>query len=75
MTDAATIDFIRATTRPNHHRLLGAGIPIVEFLKNLSLLPEKKPFLISALPLKLFGRDGAPCRAVAFPDVAGFGEG
>jgi kynurenine formamidase len=36
---------------------------------NLHLLPDDKPFLISALPLKLVGREGAPCRAIAIPDI------
>jgi kynurenine formamidase len=48
-----------------HHIILGAGIPIVENLRNLAELPNDKPFTISALPLKLKGRDGSPCRAIA----------
>jgi kynurenine formamidase len=48
---------------------LGAGIPIVENLKNLQLIPENEEFLISALPIKLKGRDGAPCRAIAITDL------
>ncbi len=72
MTDVANVDFVKTTARPNHHCLLGAGIPIVECLRNLHLLPENKPFLIGAFPLKLLKRDGAPCRAVAFPDIGGF---
>lgn len=69
MTDATTVDSIEAKDNPNHHLLLKVGIPIVENLKNLHLLPENKVFLISALPIKFQGRDAAPCRAVAVTDV------
>ncbi|MFW6138283.1 MAG: cyclase family protein [Spirochaetota bacterium] len=69
MTDATAVDYVGSETSPVHHQILGAGIPIVENLKNLHLLPENRYFLISALPLKFKGREGAPCRAVAFPDI------
>jgi len=69
MTDATAVDPVGSDGSPIHHILLGAGIPIVENLRNLGELPEKKPFIISALPLKLKGREGAPCRAIALPDV------
>lgn len=72
MTDATAVDPITTKDSPNHHLLLRAGIPIVENLKNLHLLPENKAFLISALPVKFQGRDGAPCRAVAVTDVEKF---
>jgi arylformamidase len=65
MTDATAVDPFGSKDSPNHHLLLGAGIPIVENLKNLYLIPKGKDFWISALPLKLKGRDGAPCRAIA----------
>jgi kynurenine formamidase len=71
MTDATSIDLAESENSPNHHQLLGAEIPIVENLRNLHLLPENKPFLISALPLMLTGREGAPCRAVAIPEMEG----
>jgi arylformamidase len=69
MTDATAVDTVSSQRNEKHLILLKAGIPIVENLTNLHLLPEKKPFLISALPLKLAGREGAPCRAVAVPDI------
>jgi len=72
MTDAPAIDVVGSPDDAKHHLILGAGIPIVENLKNLHLLPENKPFVIGALPLKLLGRDGAPCRAIALPDVERF---
>ena len=72
MTDATSLDSIDAEGSPNHHLILGAGIPIVENLCNLKELPTDRPFVICALPLKLGGREGAPCRAVALPDVEVF---
>lgn len=68
MTDATSVDSPDSGF-PNHHLLLGAGIPIIENLRNLAELPANKPFVICAVPLKLAGREGAPCRAFALPDV------
>jgi arylformamidase len=69
MTDATSVDPVNTKNSPNHLRLLGAGIPIVENLKNLYLIPANEDFWISALPIKLKGRDGAPCRAIAIMNV------
>jgi kynurenine formamidase len=69
MTDATSVDPVSAEDSPKHHLLLGAGVPIVENLCNLDKLPEDKYFIVCALPLKLGGREGAPCRAVALPDM------
>lgn len=69
MTDATAVDPFGSQDSKNHHLLLGAGIPIVENLKDLNLVPEDKDFWISALPLKLKGRDGAPCRAIAIMNL------
>ena len=41
----------------------GVEIVIVEGLTRLEQLPER--FTLSAFPLNIKGRDGAPCRAVA----------
>jgi arylformamidase len=46
-----------------HQALLGAGVVIVEGLAQLAALPER--VLLIALPLRLAGLDGAPCRAIA----------
>jgi arylformamidase len=73
MTDATSVDPLEAESSPNHHRILGAHVPIVENLRNLGELPADRPFVICALPLKLGGREGAPCRAVALPDVPALG--
>ena len=70
MTDATSIDPVSSPAAENHHLILGAGIPIVENLRNLAELPALKPFVICALPLKLGGREGSPCRAVALPGIA-----
>jgi kynurenine formamidase len=47
-----------------HHCLLGKEILVVEGLANLDKL-ESDRVLFSALPLRIKGRDGSPCRAVA----------
>ena len=69
MTDATATDAVGAKTSFKHQILLGAGIPIVENLMNLHRLPENRLFLVSALPIRLSGREGAPCRAVAITDI------
>jgi len=47
-----------------HLALLGRGVLIVENLTNLDAIPVDV-FQLVALPLKIFGRDGSPVRAVA----------
>ena len=49
---------------PAHHALLGAGVVIVENLTNLEAVGFPDP-LLSVLPIRLSGADGAPVRAVA----------
>ena len=46
-----------------HQVLLGGGVPIIEFIRNLHLLPETG-FQIIALPLPMAGADGNPVPAV-----------
>lgn len=53
---------------PAHLAVLGAGGVIVENLRGLELIRSPEP-LVSVLPLRVTGADGAPVRAVAF-DVA-----
>jgi kynurenine formamidase len=48
-----------------HLAVLGAGGVIIENLRGLAALRSPEPVL-SALPLRLAGADGAPVRAVAF---------
>jgi arylformamidase len=47
-----------------HLVLLGNGVLIVENLTNLDAVPAEG-FHLTALPLKVMGRDGSPVRAVA----------
>jgi arylformamidase len=56
-----------------HEEMLGAGIVIVESLARLRELTQPR-VLLSALPIKLAGADGAPVRAVAF-DGLNWGQG
>lgn len=53
---------------PAHHIILGAGGVIAENLANLGAIDFPEP-LISLLPVKLGGSDGAPVRAVALEVV------
>ena len=53
---------------PAHHLILGAGGVIAENLANLGAIDFPEP-LISLLPVKLGGSDGAPARAVAMEVV------
>jgi len=50
-----------------HRILLSGGIVIVEGLSNLEALQKSKVFFV-ALPLKIEGGDGSPCRALAIED-------
>lgn len=49
---------------PVHHKLLAAGIPVVEALANLEPLRGRRAFFCAA-PLKIAGGDGSPVRALA----------
>lgn len=49
---------------PNHTILLGNGVAILEYLVNLRNVPCED-FILSAIPLRLKGCDGAPVRAIA----------
>jgi kynurenine formamidase len=55
-----------------HRELLGAEVLIVESLRGLERLSGEQVILM-ALPLRIRGRDGSPCRAVALDgDIAPF---
>jgi arylformamidase len=62
--DSFNIDDIAEKSRPVHTALLGAGIPIVEHLCNLSELPVAG-FRFSAVPPKVRGMGTFPVRAFA----------
>ena len=48
-----------------HHFLLKKGFAFIEDLTNLDALVEGKKYLITALPLKLFGTSGSMARVIA----------
>lgn len=62
--DALNIDDVDDLSRPAHHQLLGAGIPIVEHLTNLDRLPARGARL-TVLPPPVKGMGTMPVRAVA----------
>lgn len=51
--------------QPNHELLLGAGVPLVEYLTNLHLLLDTR-FAAFILPVKIAGAEAFPVRVVAF---------
>jgi kynurenine formamidase len=65
--DSYNIDDTADLTRPAHSILLGAGIPIVEHMCNLSPLP-KQGFKFFAVPARIKGMGTFPVRAFAIVD-------
>jgi kynurenine formamidase len=53
---------------PNHQILLGKGMVLLENLLHLDEIAGEH-FRLTALPLKLVGGDGCPCRAIAEVDA------
>jgi arylformamidase len=53
-----------------HQILLGGGVTIVEGLANLDAVTQEKVWF-TAMPLKIEGGDGCPCRAFAIEDKSG----
>jgi len=62
--DSLNIDRTEGGTRPAHTTLLAAGVPIVEHLRGLELLPDAG-FAFTAVPLNFEGLATSPVRAVA----------
>ncbi|MEI2454317.1 MULTISPECIES: cyclase family protein [Lysobacter] len=62
--DSMNIDDTRGKARPVHSVLLGAGILIVEHLRNLAAVPDQG-FRFSAVPPKVKGMGTFPVRALA----------
>ena len=62
--DSLNIDDDADRARPAHTVLLGAGIPIVEHLRNLGELPDAG-FRFFAVPVKVKGMGSFPVRAFA----------
>jgi arylformamidase len=51
--------------RPVHHTLLGAGVPVVEYLCNTDAIVDDGAVDLTCLPLSLAGLEAAPARVVA----------
>lgn len=67
--DSSNIDSIDDPSRPAHHGLLAAGIPILEHLTGLDRVPETGARLV-ALPPPVVGMASFPVRAVAILPAA-----
>lgn len=65
--DSVNIDDMADMTRPAHTGLLGEGIPIVEHLRGLDLLPARG-FRFHAAPPAVAGMGSFPVRAYAVVD-------
>lgn len=65
--DTASLDSGPSQDFIAHQILNGANIPGLENVAHLDSLPEKG-FLVLALPMKIAGGSGAPCRIVALLD-------
>lgn len=70
--DAFSVDPTHLTDHdfPAHMVLLGAGIPIAENVRGIDRITWDNP-VVSLLPLRLDGCDGAPVRAVAWQSDSG----
>ncbi len=62
--DSASLDHGPSTDFAAHRVLNGANIPGLENIANLEMLPATGATLI-ALPMKIAGGSGGPCRIVA----------
>jgi kynurenine formamidase len=62
--DTASIDHGQSRDFPTHVRLFRDNVPALENVANLDQLPADG-FTIMALPMKIAGGTGAPCRVVA----------
>ncbi|WP_406276288.1 cyclase family protein [Nocardia sp. NBC_00881] len=71
--DSLDIDDTSLPTRPCHHTLLGAGIPIIEHMTNLDAVPDAGARLV-ALPAPVHGMGSFPLRAIAWTDHGGVGS-
>lgn len=56
---------IETDPRPVHRALLGAGVPIVEYLRNSAAVLGERTVEFRCLPLRAVGLEAAPARAVA----------
>jgi len=63
-TDSSGFEVRGVTHYPNHRLLFSHDVPVVECLRNLDQLTQKRIFLI-ALPWAVRGLDASPVRAIA----------
>ncbi len=56
---------------PNHKLLLENNVIIVEYLNNTSALEMDKEYTVVALPLRIKGSDGCPCRVIVLEEKNG----
>lgn len=65
--DTASIDHGQTSEYPTHIRLFRDGVPALENVANLDRLPTAG-FQIVALPIKIAGGSGGPCRIIAITE-------
>jgi kynurenine formamidase len=65
--DTASIDHGQTTNYPTHQRLFRDNVPALENVAALDKLPAHG-FTVAALPMKIGGGSGAPCRVIAVLD-------
>ena len=68
--DLASPDDPKDLTRPVHMVLLGQGIPIMEHVAHLDVLPRAR-FQFVGVPLRIRGATGSPIRAIAIIQLEG----
>ncbi|MDX1747647.1 MAG: hypothetical protein R3324_17060, partial [Halobacteriales archaeon] len=51
--------------RPVHHAILGADIPVVEYICNADAVADYDTVELTCLPTLLAGFEGAPTRVIA----------
>lgn len=66
--DTASIDHGQTQNYPTHQRLFRDNIPALENVANLDDLPPEG-FTLIALPMKIAGGSGGPCRIVAILEI------
>ena len=64
--DTLSIDPFDSRDNAAHHVLLGRGIPVIENIANLSLIPVHS--FVIGLPNKFRGGSGSPIRLIALTD-------
>lgn len=62
--DTASIDYGQTSEYPTHVRLFRDGVPALENVAGLDRLPPND-FTVMALPMKIAGGSGSPCRIAA----------